>query len=256
MKFVDTHAHIYSEEFEQDVDQIIEECLSSGVEKIFMPNIDEDSIQKMLALESKYPEVCHPMIGIHPCYVKSDYPQQLERVEKLLGERNWTAVGEIGIDLYWDKSLKKEQELALAMQIDMAKEHNLPIVLHCRDSFEETYEIVKSKQDGNLEGIFHCFTGSVEDARKIEDLGFYIGIGGVSTFKNGGLDKVLPHVGLDRIVLETDAPYLSPTPYRGKRNKPSYIPLIAQRIADLKEVRLEEVAKVTTDNSLKIFKNF
>jgi TatD DNase family protein len=194
-------------------------------------------------------------MGLHPCYVKEKYTEELKLVESWFKKRSFCAVGEIGIDLYWDKSFIKEQTIAFETQINWAKDHEIPIIIHCRYSIDMTIEIVKKHQDGNLKGIFHCFSGNIDHAKEIIDLNFLLGIGGVVTFKNGGLDKVIPDVNLENIVLETDSPYLAPTPFRGKRNMPSYLSLIANRIAELKECDVSKVAKITSLNSIKVFNN-
>lgn len=254
MNLIDTHAHIYSTKFDSDRDQVIDEIREAGVERIYMPNVDVDTIERMLECESRYGDLCVPMMGLHPCDVKEDFEKQLYVMEDWLNKRSFAAVGEIGTDLYWDKTSFKIQKEALNIQIGWAKEKSLPIVLHCRESIDETIEIIEKAQDGTLSGIFHCFTGSLEQAKKIINLGFLLGIGGVSTYKNGGLDAVIPFVGLENLVLETDAPYLAPVPFRGKRNTPAYLPVIAQRVGDLLQTSVEEVAIVTKGNALNLFK--
>jgi len=254
MKLIDSHAHIYSEEFDLDRSAAIDAAAIAGVARIYMPNIDHTSIEAMLEAEAKYPQQCIPMMGLHPTSVTKDFERELYLVEEWLDKRSFAAVGECGIDLYWDKSFLKEQQEALKVQLELAKKHQLPVVLHTRDSFEETYELVAAAQDGSLKGIFHCFSGSVEQAAKVKELGFLMGIGGVSTFKNGGMDKVLPSLQLADLVLETDCPYLAPVPHRGKRNQPSYLPLIAERVAVLMNKTVEEVAEQTTANALNLFK--
>jgi TatD DNase family protein len=254
MILVDSHAHIYSEQFKQDRDEALARAKGEGVEKIYMPNIDHTSIDVMLETEAKHPEQCIAMMGLHPTSVDRDFEKELYLVEEWLGKRKFAAVGECGIDLYWDKTFLPQQQEALKVQVELAKKHQLPIVLHTRDSFEETYEIIAAAQDGSLKGIFHCFSGTVEQAVKVKELGFLMGIGGVATFKNGGLDRVLPHVALEDLVLETDCPYLAPVPHRGKRNEPVYLPLVARRVAELMNKPLAEVAEATTSNALKIFK--
>jgi TatD DNase family protein len=219
-----------------------------------MPNIDHTSIDAMLEAEEKYPQQCIPMMGLHPTSVNKDFERELYIVEEWLGKRQFAAVGECGIDLYWDKSFLAQQQEALKVQVELARKHQLPIVLHTRDSFNETYEIMAAAQDGTLKGIFHCFSGTLEEAGKVKELGFLMGIGGVATFKNGGLDKVLPHVDIEHLVLETDCPYLAPTPHRSKRNEPVYLPLIAKRVAELMNKPVEEVAEKTTANALNLFK--
>lgn len=254
--YIDTHAHIYADAFEKDRDAIIEKTIESGVDEIYMPNIDHTSIDGMLELEEKYPAHCIPMMGLHPCHVDKNFEQELYLVEEWLEKRPFSAVGEIGMDLYWDKTFQQQQEEAFGIQIAFAKKHQIPIVIHNREAFEETIALVEQHKDEKLEGIFHCFTGNAEEARRITDLGFYIGIGGVVTFKNGGLDKVMPEIGLDSIVLETDSPYLAPVPHRGKRNEPAYIPLIAEKIAACLNISPEEVAEKTTHNANTVFRKW
>lgn len=252
--FIDSHAHIYSEKLKKDLPDVMERALENGVTKIFMPNIDHTSIDDMFEVENKYPDNCFPMMGLHPCSVNKTFEKELYLVEEWLNKRDFYAVGEIGTDLYWDKTFWPQQQEAFKIQVNWAKVKNLPIVIHCRESIDETIEMVEKLKDDNLTGVFHCFTGTLEQARKIIDLGFYLGFGGVATFKNGGLDTVIPEIDLKHMVLETDSPYLAPTPHRGKTNKPSYIPLIAKKIASFKEVGLDEVAEKTTENSLKLFR--
>lgn len=254
MNLIDTHAHIYSTKFDSDRDQVIEEIREAGIERIYMPNVDVDTIERMLECESRYGDLCVPMMGLHPCDVKDDFENQLYIMEDWLSRRSFAAVGEIGTDLYWDKTTFEIQKEALNIQLGWAKAKNLPIVLHCRESIDETIEIVEKAQDGTLSGIFHCFTGSLEQAKKIIKLGFLLGIGGVATYKNGGLDSVIPFIGLENLVLETDAPYLAPVPFRGKRNTPAYLPVIAQRVGDLLQISREEVAIATKANALNLFK--
>ena len=251
---IDTHAHIYLEEFKSDIDEVISRSDDLGVEKIYLPNIDHTSIDDMLELEQRYPDMCVSMMGLHPCSVKKDFEKELYIVEEWLSKRKFAGVGEIGTDMYWDKTFWKEQQEALNVQLDFAKQYEIPAILHCRDSIDETIEIVSKKQDEKLTGIFHCFSGTVDQAEKIIELGFHLGIGGVATFKNGGMDKVIPHLPLEKLVLETDSPYLSPVPNRGKRNEPAYVELVANRIAELKSISLEEVKQATTTNAKAIFK--
>ena len=254
MNLIDTHAHIYSTKFDADRDQVIDEIREAGVERIYMPNVDVETIDRMLDCESRYGDLCVPMMGLHPCDVKEDFQQQLYVMEEWLGKRSFAAIGEIGTDLYWDKTTFEIQKEALDIQIGWAKKYALPIVLHCRESIDETIEIIEKAQDGSLTGIFHCFTGTLDQAQKIIKLGFLLGIGGVATYKNGGLDRVIPSLGLADLVLETDAPYLAPVPHRGKRNTPAYLPHIAQRVGDLVQVSAEEVALATKANALNLFK--
>ena len=251
--WIDTHAHIFAKEFDADRDDMMQRAQDVEIGKIFMPNIDHTTIDSMLELEQKYPAVCYPMMGLHPCHVKKDFEKELYIVESWLNKRKFSAVGEMGTDLYWDKTFWDQQVEAFTIQAGFAKKRNIPIVVHCRESIDQTLELVEKLQDGKLKGVFHCFTGSKEQAEKLVKLGFYAGIGGLATFKKGGMENVLPHVPLDRIVLETDSPYLAPTPHRGKRNEPAYIPLIAQRVAELKNTNLADVQKATTQNALTLF---
>jgi TatD DNase family protein len=252
--WVDTHAHIYLDDFKEDREDMMHRVEESGVGKIFMPNIDHISIDSMLELENKYPSTCFSMMGLHPCSVKKDFEQELYQVENWLSKRKFAAVVEMGTDLYWDKTFWNQQVEAFTIQVGWAKKYNLPIVVHCRESIDQTIELVEVLQDGNLTGVFHCFTGDRSQADKLIKLGFYLGIGGVATFKKGGMEHVIPHIPLDRIVLETDSPYLTPAPHRGKRNEPSYIPLIATRVADLKNIPLAELKMATTQNASKLFR--
>ncbi len=256
MNLIDTHAHIYSAKFDSDRQELVRDIQAAGIERIYMPNVDMNTIEAMLDCEAKYPGICIPMMGLHPCDVKEDFRHQLDVMQDWLERRPFAAVGEIGLDLYWDRTFFEEQKEALKIQIDWAKEKGLPIVLHCRESMDETIAIVKEKQDGNLRGIFHCFTGTVTQAKQIIDLGFLLGIGGVATYKNGGLDQVIPEIGLDHLVLETDAPYLAPVPFRGKRNSPAYLPYIAEKLGDYLQVSKETVAARTRANALNLFKEF
>ncbi len=250
---IDTHAHIYASEFDNDRDQVVERALAQGVEKILLPNIDLDSIEPMLQTEAAYPEICRSMMGLHPCYVDGNVKQTLEIIHSWFAKHNFIAVGEIGIDLYWDKTYKAEQEMAFTTQLNWAKEMKLPVVIHTRDSIQETLALLEKEQDGSLSGVFHCFGGSVEEAKAINDLGFHLGLGGVTTFKNGGMDKVIPHLDMDYVILETDCPYLAPVPHRGKRNEPSYIPLVAERIASLRELSIDDVQAMTNRNANRLF---
>lgn len=250
---IDTHAHIYASEFDNDREQVVERALAQGIDKILLPNIDLESIKPMLETEAQFPEVCRSMMGLHPCYVDADIEQTLATVRAWFEKHDFIAVGEIGIDLYWDKTFKAEQEMAFVTQLGWAKELNLPVVIHTRDSIEETLTLLRQEQDGSLRGVFHCFGGSAEEAQAINELGFHLGIGGVSTFKNGGMDKVIPNLNMDYVILETDCPYLAPVPHRGKRNEPAYTQLVAQRVADLREMSIEEVDQVTTHNANTLF---
>lgn len=253
-RYIDSHAHIYSEEFENDRHDMIMRSFEAGVEKIYMPNVDHTSIDGMLELEMKYPGKCVAMMGLHPCNVKKDFEKELYIVEDWLKKHQFAAIGEMGMDLYWDVSFREQQEEAFRIQVELAKKHGLPIVIHSRNATRETLDLLQKLKDERLFGVFHCFSGTLKEFEEIKDLGFYIGIGGVVTFKNGGLDKILPDVDLKHILLETDSPYLAPVPNRGKRNEPAYIPGIAQKIADIKKVSQEEVRDQTTQNCLKLFK--
>lgn len=251
--WIDTHAHIYSEQFKEDRADMLARCEQQNVGKIFMPNIDHASIDEMFEVEHRAPEQFLPMMGLHPCAVKKDFARELYIVEDWLAKRKFSAVGEIGTDLYWDKSFWEQQKEAFTIQVQWALKYDLPIVIHCRESIDETIEMVEHLQNGKLTGIFHCYSGNLEQAQRIVKLNFYLGIGGVVTFKNGGLDNVLPNVSLENLVLETDSPYLAPVPHRGKRNEPSYIPLVAAKIAELKKCTIDEVQAGTTSNALKLF---
>lgn len=255
MQLTDTHSHLYAHQFKEDLEATIERSFREGVDRIFLPNIDLDSIGEMLRLEEQYPNNCFPMMGLHPCSVKDDYRSVLDQMRAWFDQHSFVAVGEIGIDLYWDKSTLNLQEEAFRTQIEWAKELDLPIVIHARESFNEIFKILDEVNDDRLRGIFHCFTGTTEQAEKIIDYGdFWLGLGGVLTFKKSGLDQAIKHIDLKHIVLETDAPYLAPTPYRGKRNESSYVKLVAAKLAEIKALTLEEVAKVTTANSQIIFR--
>ena len=251
--FVDTHTHLYAEEFTTDIDESLKKAIDAGVEKFFLPNIDSSSVAGMHHLCEKYPQHCFPMMGLHPCSVKENYKEELAIAYKYLQTRKYTAVGEIGIDLYWDKTFYKEQVEAFEQQINWALEFNLPIVIHCRNSFDEIYEVLGSFKQ-LPKGIFHCFSGTREQAEQVIALGgFKLGIGGVLTFKNSGLDKVVELLDMKHLVLETDSPYLAPIPFRGKRNESSYTKLIAEKLAQIKGISIDEVADVTTKNALEIF---
>ncbi|MDO9551902.1 TatD family hydrolase [Rhodonellum sp.] len=256
MNFTDTHAHIYSSKFDGDRAEIIGRSVQNGVHKIYMPNISVESIDPMLDAESKYPGICIPMMGLHPCDVKKDFAKELYVMEEWLEKRPFSAIGETGLDLYWDKTFFEEQKESLKIHINWAKQKNLPIVLHCRASMDETIKIIREEKTAALRGIFHCFSGSLEQAREIIDLGFLLGIGGVSTYKNGGLDKVFPEISLEHVVLETDSPYLAPVPFRGKRNSPEYVPVIAERLSFLTGKTIQEVSIITEQNSQNIFHRF
>lgn len=253
MVLTDTHTHLYYETDAAKRDGLIQRCLEKGVARLFLPNVDKESVPLLTEMVSRYPDYCFPMLGLHPGSVKDDYQEQLDFIKEKIIDYKIYAVGEIGIDLYWDKGTLKQQQDAFRQQIAWAKELNLPIVIHCREAFDEVYEILLDEKDEKLRGIFHCFTGTLEQAEKVIGLNFYLGIGGVVTYKNSGLDKVVAQINLKNIVLETDSPYLTPVPYRGKPNESSYLTYIAGKVAELHGVSLEETAEITTANSRKIF---
>lgn len=253
MKMVDTHAHIYLPEFEDDKKAIFERIEKEGVSKIFLPAIDSSTHESMLKLEKAHPEICFSMIGLHPCSVKENFAEELKIVQAWLGKRAFKAVGEIGLDFYWDKTFADQQYTAFNQQIEWALHYDIPIAIHSRDSIDECIQVVSDHQKGKLRGVFHCFSGSIQQANKIIDLGFYLGIGGVVTFKNSGLDKVMEDIDLKNIVLETDAPYLAPVPFRGKRNEPSYLKYVVEKLAGIKKTSIEQVADITSGNAQKLF---
>ncbi len=254
MILTDTHTHLYSKEFDADRTILIQKAIDSGISRMFMPNVDSDSIPGMFLVEKQFPENCFAMMGLHPCSVGSNYQQELQVVEYWLNKRKFVAIGEIGIDLYWDKTFIAQQQDAFRMQIQLAKKHELPYVIHARNSFDEVMEIVSEFKNDHLKAIFHCFSGTIEQAEQIVEMkNFKLGIGGVVTFKNSGLDKVVEAIDLKHLVLETDAPYLAPVPFRGKTNQPEYLLVVAQKIAEIKNISLEEVVEVTTQNSVDVF---
>lgn len=250
---IETHAHIYAEQFKEDIDHVLERSQEAGIEKIVMPNIDHTSIDGMMELEEKNPGFCYATMGLHPCSVKKDFEKELYIIEEWLGKREFIAIGEMGTDLYWDKAFQDQQVEAFKIQVDWAKQYKKPIIIHCRESIDLTIDLVESLKTDDLTGVFHCFNGSAEQADRIVGLDFYLGLGGVTTFKNAGMDKVVPELDLERIVLETDSPYLSPTPNRGKRNEPAFLELIAQKVADYKQMSLTDLKSKTTENAHKLF---
>ncbi len=254
MHFTDTHTHLYIDAFDDDRDEVVERAIANGVSYFFLPNIDSGSIPAMLALEEKYPDRCFAMMGLHPCSVKENYKEELALVRDWLDRRPFCAIGEIGMDLYWDKTFAHQQEEAFLQQATWAVEKELPIVIHSRETTDVLIQLLQDFNNPALKGIFHCFGGSPEQAQKIIDLGFLLGIGGVATFKKSGLDKTLMEIDLQHIVLETDSPYLSPTPFRGKRNESAHIRIIAEKVAQIKGESLEKVAETTTTNARKIFR--
>jgi TatD DNase family protein len=253
MLLTDTHTHLYYETDDAKRAGLIQRCKDSSITRLFLPNVDAASVLIVYSLQEAYPDMCFPMLGLHPCDVKENWAEELDLIQAAYGRHNIYAIGEIGIDLYWDKTNLTEQLKAFKRQIAWAKSLKLPIVIHCRDAFDEVYEVLLQERDDDLRGIFHCFGGTYEQANKIIDLGFYLGIGGVVTYKNAGLDKVVAQISLNHLVLETDSPYLTPVPYRGKPNESSYLIYIAQKIAELHQTDLETVAAITTENSKKVF---
>lgn len=253
MLLIDTHLHLYAEEFDDDRRQVIDNALTAGVGQLLLPNIDSTTIESMMSLARQYPDVCFPMMGLHPCYVKENYKKELAIVEKKLLSGEFYGVGEIGMDKYWDLTFIKEQEEALRIQLILADQLQLPVALHTRNCTTDVLDIIDSLKLKNLTGIFHCFGGTPEEAKRVINIGMYLGIGGVVTFKNGGLDQVLTDIDLKQIVLETDGPYLAPVPFRGKRNQPAYLKHIAEKISEIKKCSLKEVADITSANARNLF---
>ena len=253
MTITDTHTHLYAEEFDMDRDEMMQRAINNGVIRFFIPAIDSNYIQKMYALEADYPENVFLMMGLHPTHVKDNYLDELQMVEQELASRKFVAIGEIGIDLYWDKTHLKEQQIAFRRQIQLAKKYKLPIVIHCREAFDEIFEILEEEKSADLFGIFHCFSGTYEQALQAISYNMKLGIGGVVTFKNGKIDQFINQIDLSHIVLETDSPYLAPIPFRGKRNESSYILNVVDKLAALYGLSSEEIAVQTTENSKAIF---
>ena len=253
MTITDTHAHIYLPEFAETRKEMLERAEKEGVNKILLPAIDSESHASLVNLAKEFPAQCRPMMGLHPCYVKDNFREELKIARDYLEQAGFVAVGEIGLDFYWDKTFTEQQYLAFEEQIRWALEFDLPIAIHSRSSTDECIEVVRRYQNGKLKGVFHCFSGNAEQALQIMDLGFYLGIGGVVTFKNGGLDKVFDTIGLERVVLETDAPYLAPVPFRGKRNEPSYLKYVVEKLAGIKSISIEDVAEITERNVRTLF---
>lgn len=251
--FIDTHAHIYSEQLLADKSEFLKRALVSKVTTIIMPAIDSQTHSAMLAMEVQEPVTCLAMMGLHPCSVNAGFEQELDIIKSFLDQRPFVAIGETGLDFYWDLTFKEQQYLAFEQQIEWAIEYSMPIVIHSRNATPECIDLVSKHISRGLKGVFHCFGGTVEEAMAIINMGFYMGIGGVLTFKKSGLDEVIKKTGLDKIVLETDAPYLAPVPYRGKRNEPSYIPVIAHKLAEVMELPVEDIAAITTANAKKLF---
>ena len=255
MQFVDTHTHLFSPAFDEDRTEIVQRAIKAGVETMLLPNIDVESIEPLYNLCAQFPQNCFPMMGLHPGSVDEKWEENLEIIRTNLFERKNCAVGEIGMDLYWDKTFVNEQAEAFRRQVNWAKELNLPIVIHAREAFDEIFAIVDELNDERLTGVFHCFTGSLEQAKKIQNYGgFKLGIGGVLTYKKAGLDDILKDVDMSELILETDSPYLPPTPHRGKRNESAYLLHVAEKLADVKGITLAEVAQITTKNANELFK--
>lgn len=254
MQLIDTHTHLYVDAFDDDRDAVIQQAFDAGVDHFILPSIDSTYTDRMLTLKELYPKNIHLMMGLHPTHVQENYRDELSHVQKMLGKHSFCALGEIGIDLYWDQSKRREQQEAFDQQVKWAKAMNLPIVIHCRDAFDEVFDVLEANKGGNLRGIFHCFTGSYADAQRAISYDLKLGIGGVVTFKNGKIDRFLNQLPLESIVLETDAPYLAPVPHRGKRNESGYLPLIAQKVSEVYQVPYDLVMKQTTNNALTVFK--
>jgi len=250
---IDTHTHLYLKQFDDDRKEVIERAEAAGIKKFFLPNIDSQSIASMLQMEIDFPDKCFAMMGLHPCSVKENYEEELQIVENWLQKRKFCAIGEIGIDLYWDKTFFEQQKKSFLTQVEWAIDLQLPIVIHCRESIDIVIDLLQPYK-GRVKGIFHCFGGTVDQAKKIMDLEFLMGIGGVLTFKKAKLDTVIQEIPMEYLVLETDSPYLTPAPYRGKRNESSYVKLVAEKMAEAKNLTLEDVAKLTTNNALNLFK--
>jgi TatD DNase family protein len=253
MILTDTHTHLYSEEFDQDRNDTIQRAINSGVSRFFIPAIDSTCTQKMYDLQKDFPDNVFLMMGLHPTYVKENYLEELAHVETELSKRKFFAIGEIGIDLYWDKTHLSEQQTAFRKQIQLAKQYKLPIVIHCREAFDEIFEILEEEKATNLFGVFHCFSGTYEQALQAISYNMKLGIGGVVTFKNGKIDQFLNQIDIKHIVLETDSPYLAPIPFRGKRNESSYIVNVAAKLSEIYNLPIDEIARITTENSKAVF---
>jgi TatD DNase family protein len=253
MMLIDTHSHIYLPEFDADRPKMLENAIQTGVERIIMPAIDSSTHEAMLKVEQENPPVCLAMIGLHPCSVKENFEDELKIASDFLEQRKFIAIGETGLDFYWDKTYTKQQYQAFYSQIEWALHYDIPVVIHSRNSIDECIKVISELQKGQLKGVFHCFSGNTAQAEQIIDLGFYMGIGGVVTFKNSGLDKVMEQISLEKIVLETDAPYLAPVPFRGKRNEPSYLKYVVEKLSEIKNMSVEEITQTTTSNAEKLF---
>ncbi|MEI6456477.1 MAG: TatD family hydrolase [bacterium] len=255
MIFCDSHTHLYADEFSGDIDAVMNRANEAGVSHLFIPNVDSETIDPMMNLSSCFRGICHPMAGLHPTSVRGNYKKELEAVVKSLdtSREKLVAIGEIGIDLYWDKTFEREQREAFIFQLDLSAEHDLPVVIHTRNSMDLALEIIEERNDPSLRGVFHCFSGDINQANRAISLGFYLGIGGVITYKNSGLQVVVEKTNLEHLLLETDSPWLPPVPHRGERNEPAYIPLVAAKVAEIKKISIAEVAETTTKNSLLLF---
>jgi TatD DNase family protein len=251
---VDTHSHIYSEDFSNDLEEVIQRAFENDVRKIVLPNIDSSSLKKMLDLNDKYPQICFPLIGLHPTSVNEDYEDELELIEFWITKLKFFGIGEVGIDLYWDKTFVAEQTDAFRRQIRMAKKHQLPVVVHVRESFNEVFTVLNEEKDEHLKGVFHSFTGTVEQAELVTGIGFKLGINGIVTFKNSGLDQLLRKIDPAHILLETDSPYLTPVPFRGKRNESSYLVYVAQKVAEIYQMPVAEITRITAETAEQLFK--
>ncbi|MGN6604867.1 MAG: TatD family hydrolase [Ginsengibacter sp.] len=253
MKLIDTHTHLYLKEFENDIDEVIQRANAEGVEKFYLPAIDSSETEAQIALERKYPERIFAMAGLHPCSVKENFKDELELIEEQLAERKFAGIGETGLDFYWDTTFKKQQYESLHIHAHWAIQYKRPLILHTRNATRETIDALSEYKGKGLYGIYHCFGGNLEEAKEIIDAGFYLGIGGVLTFKNAGLSEIIKNIELDKIVLETDAPYLAPVPFRGKRNESSYLKYIVEKLAEIKNISVEEAAQQTSKNAEFLF---
>ena len=251
--FIDSHTHLYDAKFNDDLDIVINNALNNKVNRFLLPNIDKKTLPQLISTCQKYKNLLFPMLGLHPCSVSSTYEKELEEIYEYINEFPFVAIGEVGIDLYWETKMIKEQESAFRIQINWAKKNNLPLIIHSRNSFDQIYKIMKEEKVNNITGIFHCFSGDYDQALKIIDMGFYLGIGGVLTFKNSNLKNIIEKIELRHMVLETDSPYLAPNPMRGQRNEPKYLPIIANKLAEIKNVSVEKLAEITNQNINTIF---
>lgn len=250
---IDSHVHLYDEKFDADRDAMIQRALDAGIERLYMPNCNSETVEGMLAIEKQYPGICFAMMGVHPCYINANYKEELDRVEYWLQQREFVAIGEIGLDYYWDKTYVQEQKEAFIQQMEWALAKQRPVVIHMRESTRDTLDLVKPFSQRGLTGVFHCFSGSLETAREIIEMGFYLGLGGVLTYPKAGIQQVIQEIDIQHLILETDAPYLSPVPHRGRRNEPAFLPHVATMLADLKKISLEELRAKTNNNCVSLF---